>query len=176
MVSSLETGLSANTYWGYWEIAFNAPGSGNDYHLHVPGALWIAGEQTPAAQVQSLIDSPPAGILTYAGGAKGIMIDPGTFPQVSELSNGSATLNVDFGGRNITGSINFSQVSMTLTVAAAEFLTTGFTGIINEASTSSRVGGAFFGSDAQGVGGISQPKSAVSNTRAYLPVTDRQAG
>ncbi|WDP91652.1 MAG: transferrin-binding protein-like solute binding protein [Desulfobacter sp.] len=150
LVSSMETPLSDNTYWGYWEIAYKEPGSNYDYHVHVPGSLWIAGDRTPNTVVQSL-----TGTFSYTGGAMGIMIDSGVSPQVSQLTNGQTSLNVDFSGKTISGNINFSQVNLTVTVAAADFLaggSTGFTGTISGAATS-QVNGAFFGANAQGLGG-----------------------
>jgi|GEM_PF-1589091 len=156
MVSSMETQLSDNTYWGYWEIAYNEPGTGNDFHVHVPGSLWIAGDQTPATQVQWLIDNPPAGTLSYTGKAMGIRVDTAASPgmgQVSQLTNGTTAFNVNFSGTTISGDINFSEVNLSVTVAAADFLTTGFSGPIFGAETDSKAYGVFFGPNAEALGG-----------------------
>ncbi|MCF6245829.1 MAG: FecR family protein [Desulfobacula sp.] len=148
MVTSGESQLSGHTTWGYWETAFSEPGTGKNYHLHVPGALWIAGEPTSASTISPLIGGTFEG--TYAGKAKGIMID-GT--GIKTLTNGTTNLFIDFDATDkITGNISFSEKTLTIGAYSGSISTSGFSAAIDGA-TSSNVDGAFYGSALEGIGG-----------------------
>ncbi|MCP3940866.1 MAG: FecR domain-containing protein [Desulfobacteraceae bacterium] len=151
MISSMETQLSDNTNWGYWEAAYEEAGTGKDFHIHDPGAFWIAGAQTPASAVQSLISSNFS--ATYEGGAQGVKFD--SSGQMTSLTNGQTSLTIEFGSGTYTpvhGTISFDE--KTLDVESSTLVNNlGFSGSITDAESGSMVNGTFFGDNAQGIGG-----------------------
>ncbi len=136
--------------WGYWEIAYVDPYNSASYHVHRPGAYWVAGELTPSAYIQDLIaDNITA---TYRGGAHGSYMTNAT--QMGLLTNGVTNLTINFGaGSNpVSGSITFDQVQLnvlnsTVTASQSQFITTV------SGATTSRINGGFFGPGANAVGG-----------------------
>ncbi|CAB1077312.1 hypothetical protein JY97_02720 [Alkalispirochaeta odontotermitis] len=143
--------LSPYTTWGYWEIAYQDPASGTDYHVHHPIAYWIAGPQTPATEVNSLIAANFSGI--YAGGAEGIQIDPGGM--ISELTGGASNFTIDFtpsATTPLTGNITFDQVGLNVISNPGDVNANGFSGFVNGA-VSSKVKGTYFGPNAAAIGG-----------------------
>ena len=139
--------------WGYWEAAYVDPTSLAEYHIHQPGSLWIAGERTPAGYVQGLIDGN-AFVGTYQGPAHGIEISAGGV--VSELTNGSTNLTIDFSqaavADKISGTISFDQASFT--AAGLTSTSGGFTANFTDANVNtSTVNGAYFGPNAEAIGG-----------------------
>ncbi len=176
MVSSMETQLSDNTNWGYWELAYNEPGTGKDYHVHVPGAFWIAGEQTPASVVNNIITDAASTPFsaTYTGDAQGVKFDNSN--QMSILTNGQTNLTIDFYSGTttpVTGTISFDKISLPVTSSMGDVTSQGFEGTITPAS-SSRVSGTFFGntitSGVQGAQGIGGNFSATISTTTYQGV------
>ncbi|MFH2058410.1 MAG: FecR domain-containing protein [Pseudomonadota bacterium] len=154
MVTSRKTALSSYTAWGYWEAVYVDPGSTNTYHIHVPGSLWIAGERTVIGEINTLIANTFTGV--YTGGAEGIKID--NTGQMTQLTNGSTNLTIQFGVTNpVSGTISFgSGDTLTLDPAGSTAGTTGFraeiVGDIN-AGTNSGVDGLFYGPNAASIGG-----------------------
>jgi len=143
--------LAPYTTWGYWEIAYRDPVYNVDYHVHVPGSVWIAGSQTPAAEVNSLISTNFVG--TYTGGAEGIRIDPGGV--MSKLNGGAANFAIDFNPsavQPITGLLSFDQVNLNVIGNPGSINASGFSAQISGAAAS-RVQGAFFGANAMAIGG-----------------------
>ena len=150
MVTSDSSPLSEYTTWGYWEIAYVEPGTGKDYHLHVPGSMWISGVQTIATAVDSLIASNFTG--AYIGKAEGVQFD--STSQMSMLYNGQTNLLIKFGAAEptpVTGTISFDQVSLPVTSAASTLNSSGFTAFIPNVQSS--INGAFYGPGANAVGG-----------------------
>ncbi len=151
MVSAREEMLSAYSTWGYWEIAYKEPGTGRDYHLHIPGAMWLAGKRTPASGVAGLISTDFSG--TYTGGARGIGID--ATGMVQELANGKTNLFIDFAPQStapVSGTLSFDQVTLNVMGTTGAVTNTGFNATIDGAAAS-RVNGAFYGPSAEGTGG-----------------------
>nr|HOO47629.1 transferrin-binding protein-like solute binding protein [Deltaproteobacteria bacterium] len=134
--------------WGYWEISYEDPESAAQYHLHLPGDFWIAGELTPASVIQDLAMNNIQG--SYAGGAKGICIN--TLSEVSELTGGVSQIQVDFGTYQVSGNITFDQVNLELDSGIVYASSPQFSAGILGAGTS-LVNGAFFGPNANAVGG-----------------------
>ena len=143
MVSSKENPLSSYTTWGYWEAAYTDPDTSNDYHIHVPGAFWIAGVPTAADVVQNLSHT-----ATYTGKAQGVKFS--NTMNLTELTNGNTNLNIDFGAKTVSGSIDFTEISLFLDNVTVN--STGFSGKILNAAPS-KISGAFYGPSAEGVGG-----------------------
>jgi len=147
--------LSPHTTWGYWEIAYKDPNSGTDYHVHHPIAFWIAGPQTPASEVNTLISDSVEG--RYRGGAEGIQIE--SSGMITELTGGITDLTINFapnastplsGNIRFDGGINLNVLedpSVTYPITSG-----GFSGIITGADEST-VKGTFFGPDAAAIGG-----------------------
>jgi hypothetical protein len=143
--------LASYTTWGYWEIAFRDPESGTDYHVHHPIAYWIAGPQTPASEVNTLIGTNFMG--TYTGGAEGIQI--GTTGRISELTGGVTNLAIDFNpgaAMPVMGNISFDQVNLNVFSNPGDVNPNGFSGLLNGAITS-KVKGTYFGPNAAAIGG-----------------------
>jgi hypothetical protein len=146
--------LAPYTTWGYWEIAYQDPDSGTDYHVHHPIAYWIAGPQTPASEVNNLIGTNFMG--SYTGGAEGIQIDP--TGMISELTGGAANFTIDFNpsaSMPVMGNIAFDQVNLNVLSDTynGDFVNpNGFSGFVSGA-IKSRVKGTFLGPDAAAIGG-----------------------
>jgi len=143
--------LASYTTWGYWEIAYQDPDSGTDYHVHQPGSYWIAGPQTPAAEVSNLIGTNFVG--TYSGGAEGIQI--GNSGMITALTGGATNLTIDFNPAATTplmGNISFDQVNLNVLGNTGDVNANGFSGLVSGAITS-KVNGTYFGPDAAAIGG-----------------------
>jgi len=134
--------------WGYWEISYEDPESAGQYHLHIPGACWIAGQLTPSSMIQNMVTNNNTG--TYSGGARGICIN--TSSEVSELTNGASQIHVNFGTNQVTGNITFDEIDLALTTGTLTPASSSFSSQITDSSTSS-VNGAFFGPNAEAIGG-----------------------
>jgi hypothetical protein len=134
--------------WGYWEISYEDPSSLAQYHLHVPGALWIAGELTPNSVIMDMAANNIQG--HYTGGAEGICIN--TLSEVSALTGGTSQIDVDFATFQLTGNISFDQVNLPVVNGITSPSSATFSADISGATTS-MVNGAFFGPNAEAVGG-----------------------
>ena len=119
--------------------------------MHHPGTYWVAGERTPVADVQSLISSNFS--ATYSGAAAGVMIPAsGSF---TDLTNGSTKLLIDFSAGAsfpVSGTIDFSEVSLPVFSSPGGLDSAGFSGGISTATQSS-LQGAFYGPGAASIGG-----------------------
>nr|WP_320193747.1 transferrin-binding protein-like solute binding protein [uncultured Desulfobacter sp.] len=160
MVTAKDPQLSSYTTWGYWEAAYVDPATANDYHIHIPGSFWIAGVATDPAVVQGLIDNKFSAV--YQGKAQGVMFSETM--ALNKLTNGTTKLSIDFGAPKISGSIDFDEVSLVLDYGYIS--SSGFSGQIQGATTS-QLSGAFYGSNAQGIGGNF---SAEINKTNYLGI------
>jgi hypothetical protein len=142
--------------WGYWEAAWNEPTTGAPYHLLQPGSYWVAGHRTPSEKIQEF-----KGIAQYSGQAVGVRVSDGSPHQVLILPTGTVDLQMDFGQTNlstaVSGAIVFPSAGQyggfTLPIVPAP----GGTGNVFSASVydaqSSSVHGAFYGPEAQSIGG-----------------------
>lgn len=141
--------------WGYWELAYEDPANGGQYHAHLPGTMWVAGRPTPESQVTAL-----AFKAEYHGQAIASRIDPSVVgaPQVATLS-GPVDLFVDFanlsGANAVQGTIDLGEVVLDVMSGAAGNATVrGFTGAITTVGvTAGAVHGSFYGPDARAIGG-----------------------
>lgn len=77
--------------WGYWEIAYQNPGTSEQYHNHVPGAMWIAGVPTSSTDLAALAAGNVVG--QYNGDVRGSRIQTGGM--VNEV-NGTFQMDVNF--------------------------------------------------------------------------------
>ncbi|TFG36583.1 MAG: hypothetical protein E4H46_03260, partial [Desulfobacterales bacterium] len=115
LVSAAPGDNEINDYvtWGYWEIAYKDPATGAQYHTHVPGSRWIAGEPTPVAEVNDLVTDNFTG--HYSGTAFASKIDPSAAQQVTDLK-GTVEIDVDFGNINaasaVQGVINLDGIQL----------------------------------------------------------------
>jgi hypothetical protein len=147
MVTAREPQLSSYTTWGYWEAAYVDPVTSKDYHIHVPGSFWIAGAATPSSVVDGLIGT--SFTATYTGKAQGVMFSDTM--SLTRLTGGTTSLTLDFAASTSFGKIEFDD-GIYLDLEINSITNTGFYGHIDGASPS-QVSGAFYGSNAQGVGG-----------------------
>jgi len=151
LVMSDKEKMSDYTSWGYWEATYKDPGTSADYHIHVPGSMWIGGKRTPEHAVADLMAAGFQG--TYQGGAAGVMLDgPGA---AMALKNGETRLNVDFdpaAASPVSGTLTFDSAVLDVTSLSGALNSRGFEAMITGTSRS-KVNGAFFGSGAAGVGG-----------------------
>ena len=150
MVTSDEAPLSTYTTWGYWEAAYSEPGTGKNYHIHVPGSLWIAGNPTPSTTITSLIGTSFTG--TYTGKAEGVMFDHTS--QMIRMTNGTTNLGIDFSSGAtlpVSGNISFTEVTLPVT-SSNPVSTSGFSATIS-GTVSSAVNGTFYGPGAEAAAG-----------------------
>lgn len=179
MISSMETPLSDNTNWGYWEVAYEEPGTAKDYHVHVPGAFWVAGEQTSASMVSKIISDSVSTHFkgNYTNGkARGVKFDHNG--QMTPLTNGQTNLFIDFDSGvslPVTGNISFTEINLPVTSLPGDVTSQGFKGTVSGADTGSRVNGTYFGNTVkdgvQGANGIGGNFSATfSGTTTYQGV------
>jgi hypothetical protein len=147
--------------WGYWEIAYQDPASGAQYHAHVPGSRWVAGEPTPAAEVNGLVTANFIG--HYSGMVLASKIDPAAALQVTDLQ-GSFSIDVDFGNINVAsavqGAIDLGEIVLSVNSGpAGNASVAGFSNTVNGVTgptgvmTNSSFNGAFYGPNASAIGG-----------------------
>ena len=143
--------------WGYWEIAYTDPDSSSQYHAHLPGTMWVAGEKTPTADVNTLKANDFTGV--YSGKAMASKIDPNVMGQVSYLK-GTMNMTVKFGDLSavddaVTGTINLPDITLAFeSNDLGNATNTGFTGIsTNTDIATSSFNGAFYGPNAASIGG-----------------------
>jgi len=134
------------TSWGTW----SKDSSGSPQQSVPARSPWIAGRLTPDGDV------PTSGSATYNGRAWGHLNESGNFTTVS----GDATLNANFGSRTLTGSFDDMRrangTSWTSANVNAGWASgqNNIQGTINAANgMSGNVRGAFFGPNAEEVGG-----------------------
>lgn len=156
--------LASYASWGVWEVAYSEPGSGDDYHIHMPGSIWIAGELTTPADFASLNFA-----ATYTGKAEGVHVP--SIGQYNDMPSGTVTLNVDFASSSLTsGSIAFpagnGAPGIVLGVSPTGVSSNGFTANIS-APHSGTVNGAFYGPAAASTAGNFQ---AVDGTDRFIGV------
>jgi hypothetical protein len=159
--------------WGYWEMSHSEAGGTEMYHAHVPYSMWVAGEKTPTAYIQNLITNTSF-IGRYRGPAQGMQIDTGG---ISYLSGGRIEMAIDFSNGSIapwvtnptavSSRLTFDQVVLDIgfNPSTPDYNTVnqfGFNGIITQATKagvadtgviSSAVNGAYFGPNANSIGG-----------------------
>ena len=152
MVTSDTDALSTYTTWGYWETAYSEPVTGKNYHIHVPGSLWIAGNPTPSTTITSLIGTSFTG--TYTGKAEGVMFD--NTSQMTRMTNGTTNLAIDFSSTAsipVSGNISFNEVNLPVTSSSPAYVgTSGFSATIPSA-VSSAVNGTLYGPGAEAAAG-----------------------
>nr|WP_319491333.1 transferrin-binding protein-like solute binding protein [uncultured Desulfobacter sp.] len=147
MVTAREAALSSYTTWGYWEAAYVDPASSKDYHIHVPGSFWIAGVATPSGVLDTLIGT--SFTATYTGKAQGVMFSDTM--SLTGLTGGTSNLTIDFAASTSYGKIEFDG-GVYLNLEINSLTNQGFSGQIVGGSPS-QVSGAFYGPNAEGVGG-----------------------
>ena len=150
MITSDAASLSLYTTWGYWEAAYSEPVTEKNYHIHIPGALWIAGNQTPASDVTGLIGTYFVG--TYTGKAEGVMFTNSS--QMTRMTDGTTNLIINFApGASfpVSGAISFNEVNLPVT-SSTDVFPSGFFASVSGAVTSS-VNGTFYGPNAQAAAG-----------------------
>lgn len=142
--------------WGYWEMAFT-DGTNNN-HLFSSQSFFVAGQQTPTASLDSILNqTAPAITGTYNGKAFGVALDSAG-QNTTQLTSGATHLVIDFhdttAANAVTGTINFDQVSLDIASSAGALSNTGFSANVSAATTggviNSTVNGAFFGTPAAG--------------------------
>ncbi|MBU2538728.1 MAG: FecR domain-containing protein [Proteobacteria bacterium] len=142
--------LSSHFTWGYWEVAY--VDSSEQRQIRVPESMWLAGKPSTS----SVINTSFSG--TYSGKAHGTMIDVGTPTLISQVS-GSMNLTADFTSTpSITGSINLitdvaSNTTTSLSISGGAFSADTSSNRFNAILTGGTVQGAFYGTNAEAVGG-----------------------
>lgn len=151
--------LAEYTSWGYWEMSYSEnrqDGTTRPYHIHRPGALWIAGEMTPEERIDALRQTGFKG--AYEGKAIGVWYgDVGGYggAQTGENLSGITKLNLDLspGAKMpVKGEINFAEKNVFLGFQADKISGSSFTGKITNSQAGS-VNGAFFGPNAESAAG-----------------------
>lgn len=166
VIEDPEQSMTTYATWGYWEIAYQDPGTGADYHVHAPGSLWITGERTAASEVQALIDQGFVG--SYQGFAAGSRIDANGL--LSELTDGTSDVTVDFSStaaQPVSGQLLFNEATLDFSGLEGSVTTDGFSAIVDGALQSD-VKGAFYGPSAATLGG--RFDAAMSTGERYLGI------
>ena len=141
--------------WGYWEIAYEYMAT-NEYHNHVPGALWISGEPTAVSELIAL----GSAIGHYSGDVHSSRID--SVGNVSEIG-GSFQMDVDFSlavsgaASAFTGTMNINGLA-TFDIHSVAGATTGngrfSDGLMNNFDGfTGQVSGTLYGPNATSIGG-----------------------
>lgn len=148
--------------WGYWEIAYTDPASMQNYHVHQPGAFWVAGERTSSTVIQGMVTNNLTG--QYIGTAHGVRFDSAS--QLVPLTNGVTNILIDFNPSAtapVSGSIQFSEVRLNLMNGHVSGANSQFSAdtIISGASSGGAFG-AFYGPNAEAVGGNFRAQSGVT--------------
>jgi len=148
--------------WGYWEIAYTDASTSND-HLFGQQSFFVIGQQTPAAYLDSILNTASF-TGTYDGKAFGVLLDAAG-QNTSQLTNGATHLAVNFQNTTVanavTGTISFDQASLTINSSANTLNNAGFSANVSNVHASgidlapltSQVKGAFYGPNADAVGG-----------------------
>lgn len=157
LVTSLDgTRLSEYTSWGYWEISYTeqTAEAEKQYHLHLPGDIWIAGEPTPEAKMNELRNSGFKGV--YEGKAAGVWYnDVGGYRHTENSLSGSSRIEVDFrpsSASQLKGVIDFDSRDIILGFQSERISGSTFHAEITNAR-SGVVNGAFFGPGADSTAG-----------------------
>ena len=149
--------LAEHVNWGYWSTSYTDESS----QTHEISGYWVAGEVTPQAYVQSLISGSFVG--EYNGGAQGYKVESGS---MVSLNNGQSQLLINFGTGSVGGSILFDETSFTVGGTSA-VNSGGFSAQITQVggiAGSGDVQGAFYGSQANSIGGSFQAVDDGSNS------------
>ncbi len=158
-----ENQFSKHLTWGYWEAAYTDLIDGTERHIHVPYSMWLAG----VPSTSNVIKTGFTGV--YKGKAVATrFFDDGSVTTVDYIKNGQFTLNANFDSNSITGSITLPGHT-TLNLSSGSFNTptttsNSFTAIVNDSidSTNGTLNGAFYGTNAEAVGG--NFRSSISST------------
>lgn len=153
--------LSDYVTWGYWEIAYQDPATGAQYHTHGPGSRWIAGEPTPVSEVNDLTNTNFTG--HYSGIALATKVDPAAAQQVSDLK-GTVDITVDFGNiaaaSAVQGVIDLGEIKLEVNSGpAGNASASGFSNLTNGVTgpagilPNSKFNGAFYGPKAKAIAG-----------------------
>lgn len=137
--------------WGYWEISYQDPADLNHYRLN-NNSLWIAGELTPTSFIDGLIASNYT--ANYIGNAQGNWIQAGN--SVTRLTNGQTNLTLNFSNTApvpVDGKISFTEVTLSVHETANHIGNSGFSANINNPDAIGKINGAFFGPNAESIGG-----------------------
>lgn len=144
--------IAAYATWGYWETAYQNPATNEQYHNHIPGAMWIAGEPTSSTDLAALAAGNING--RYSGDVLASKIDANGF--VSQM-NGSFLMNVDFA--NLATANAFSGEiyldSLVFSTASIQGTTGGnfIDGSMNGNGYTGTISGTLYGPDALSIGG-----------------------
>lgn len=138
--------------WGYWETAYQNPGTSEQYHNHIPGALWIAGQPTSSTDLAALAAGNVVG--HYSGDVHGSRIQTGGM--VNEV-NGTFQMDVDFANLGATNSF-----SGTMQLDTHNFTTQSISGptdgqfqdgLISGDGYTGEISGTLYGPNATSIGG-----------------------
>ena len=138
--------------WGYWEISYIDPANSKQYHLHVPGSMWVAGVRTPGTQIDQLISTQFTG--NYVGGAEGVKID--SAGEMSGLTNGITDLTIDFNPSAtspVSGSLAFDQKTLVVDSVNSNVSNVAFNAKIQDTIGGQGIIGTYYGPDAESIGG-----------------------
>lgn len=157
-----EIGLVANdsvNSWGYWTETVSAGTSDDDIKDALPHGAWVDGTETTAEEIQSFVEDNPT--ASYSGDAFGTVYHPKT-DSTSLMSNGAVELDFDFSNSAVTGDLSFDAGADRWSVAidrgevsGASFSGTTFSDNLDATieTTHQQLGGKFYGSGADSVGG-----------------------
>lgn len=157
LVTNLDgTRLSEYTSWGYWETSYTEQTAGTErqYHLHLPGDMWIAGQPAPETKMDELKSSGFRGL--YEGKAIGVFYnDIGGYRQTENSLSGTSRIEVDLrlsSANQVKGEIGFDARNIILGFQSERISGSTFHAEITNAQ-GGMVNGAFFGPGADSTAG-----------------------
>ncbi len=160
-----EDQMATYATWGYWEMAYTE--STSQFHSHVPGSMWIAGQPTDNMVELTL----PANQLSasYSGQVIADRIDTSVaagIPQVTH-HNGTLEMSVNFAEYtntdSIQGSININSQNFAIHAQGLATTNPSFSGNLDGYSPGV-INGNFYGHDAASTGGNFQAHENISTT------------
>ncbi len=138
--------------WGYWELAYQNPGTSEQYHNHIPGAMWMAGAPTSATDLASLAAGNVIG--QYNGEVRGSRIQTGG--AVGEVT-GTFQMSVDFANLGaasaFTGTMQLDGHTFTSQSISGPADGRFTNGLISGDGYSGDISGTVYGPGAKSIGG-----------------------
>jgi len=132
--------------WGSWSMDMSATPNTEFVNDH-RSSRWIAGMMTPTT------DMPTSGTATYAGQIQGHAIK---YESVADVLTGTIGLTANFGTGDVTGQLNIQShgtAYATSNLSGVSITHNHFSGNLSGSDHTGKINGAFYGPNAQEVGG-----------------------
>ena len=149
--------------WGHWGVTSDTSESKSDFSgsTYEGRSYWLSGALTPASDV------PTSGSATYTGSIAGSVIRSAGTSLAGNTVSGSTSITADFGSNSMSGTFNvdgFANTNLSNVNMTREQYGVTFSGDLSGTNvTSGLIDGAFYGDNAQAVGGTWQIEDTSQN-------------